>query len=156
MFRATNHPSSEAQKLSLQPLVLHRFLVASRCGRQPKTYVQPEAAITVFELLMMGGVSPETCWTIKKHWSNKFYYTVASYWLFLLILYYDALIHEHQPLNLLAFFSTQYLERSINHEALHYAFFFQSSLTSSLLGPNIFVYTCSRNASSYIISRPQK
>ena len=24
-------------------------------------YVKPEAAITVFELLMMGGVSPETC-----------------------------------------------------------------------------------------------
>jgi len=30
-------------------------------NRQPKTYVKPEAAITVFELLMMGGVSPETC-----------------------------------------------------------------------------------------------
>jgi len=27
-------------------------------GRQPKTYVKPEAAITVFELLMMCGVSP--------------------------------------------------------------------------------------------------
>jgi len=25
-----------------------------------KKYVKPEAAITVFELLMMGGVSPET------------------------------------------------------------------------------------------------
>jgi hypothetical protein len=30
-------------------------------NRQPKTYVKPEAAITVFEILMMGGVSPETC-----------------------------------------------------------------------------------------------
>jgi len=30
-------------------------------GRQPKTYVKPQAAITVFELLMMGVVSPETC-----------------------------------------------------------------------------------------------
>jgi hypothetical protein len=28
---------------------------------QPKTYVKPEAAITVFKLLMMGGLSPETC-----------------------------------------------------------------------------------------------
>jgi hypothetical protein len=28
---------------------------------KPKTYVKPEAAITVFELLMMGGVSSETC-----------------------------------------------------------------------------------------------
>jgi hypothetical protein len=27
---------------------------------QPKTYVKPEAAITVFELLMMSGVSLET------------------------------------------------------------------------------------------------
>jgi hypothetical protein len=32
-----------------------------RSGRQPKTYVKPEAASTVFELLMMGDVSPETC-----------------------------------------------------------------------------------------------
>jgi len=32
-----------------------------RSDRQQKTYVKPEAAITVFELLMMGGVSPETC-----------------------------------------------------------------------------------------------
>jgi hypothetical protein len=30
-----------------------------------------------FELLMMGGVSAETCGSIKKHWNNKFYYTVA-------------------------------------------------------------------------------
>ena len=29
--------------------------------RQPQTYVKPEAAITVFELLMMSGVSLETC-----------------------------------------------------------------------------------------------
>jgi hypothetical protein len=45
---------------------------------------------------MMNGVSLETCWAIKKHWNNKFYYTVASCWLFLYDLYYDALIHEHQ------------------------------------------------------------
>ena len=30
-------------------------------GGQLKIYVKPEAAITVFELLMMGGVSSETC-----------------------------------------------------------------------------------------------
>jgi inosine-uridine nucleoside N-ribohydrolase len=48
----------------LQPLVLHTFLVTGRydgsaiaaAGNQ-----KPEAAITVFDLLMMGGVSPETC-----------------------------------------------------------------------------------------------
>jgi len=63
---------------------------------QPQTYVKPEAAITVFELLMMSGVSLETCWAIKKHWNNKLSYTVASCWLFLYDLYYDARIHEHQ------------------------------------------------------------
>ena len=52
-------------------------------NRQPKTYVKPEDAITVFELLMVGGVSPETCSAIKKHCNNKFYYTVASCWFFL-------------------------------------------------------------------------
>jgi len=45
---------------------------------------------------MMGGVSPETCWAIKKHWNNKFYYTVASCRFFLWDLCYDAWIHEHQ------------------------------------------------------------
>jgi hypothetical protein len=65
MFRLTNLPLSGAQKLEMQPLVLHKFLVADRCdgcsGRQPKTYVKPEAAIPVFKPLMMEGVSPETC-----------------------------------------------------------------------------------------------
>jgi hypothetical protein len=41
----------------MQPL---RWL-SHRSGQQPKTYIKPETAITVFELLMMGGVSPETC-----------------------------------------------------------------------------------------------
>jgi hypothetical protein len=45
---------------------------------------------------MMGGVSPETCWAIKKHWNNKFYHMVASCWFFLLDLYYDARIHKYQ------------------------------------------------------------
>jgi hypothetical protein len=31
MFRATNRPSSGAQKLQLQPLVLHTSVVAGRC-----------------------------------------------------------------------------------------------------------------------------
>jgi len=57
--------------------------VSFRSCRQPQTSVTPEAAITVFELLMMGGVSLETFWAIKKHWNNKFYYRVASCWLFL-------------------------------------------------------------------------
>jgi len=67
-------------------------MVAGRCdgwvGTQPSQRpatinVKPEAAITVFQLLILGGVSPETCWAIKKHWNNKFYYTVASCWFIL-------------------------------------------------------------------------
>jgi len=60
MFRATYRSSSEAQKLYLQPLVLHTSVVAGSCW-QTQTYVKPEAAITVFELLMMSSMSLETC-----------------------------------------------------------------------------------------------
>ena len=49
-----------------------------------------------FELLMMGGVLPRICSAIKKQQNNKFYYTVASCWFFLWVLYYDAWIQEHQ------------------------------------------------------------
>jgi len=59
MFRATNRSSSGTQKLQLQPLGLHKFVVAGSC-RQPQTYVKPEAAITVFELLIISGVLLET------------------------------------------------------------------------------------------------
>jgi hypothetical protein len=63
MFRVTHRSSSGAQKPYLQPLVLHMSVVASAqsSGRQPQTYVKPEAAITGFELPMMSGVSLETC-----------------------------------------------------------------------------------------------
>jgi hypothetical protein len=37
------------------------FPLSHLSGLQPKTYLKPEVAITVFELLMMGGVSPEIC-----------------------------------------------------------------------------------------------
>ena len=36
------------------------------------------------ELLMMSGVPLETCSAFNERWNNKFYYTVASCWLFLL------------------------------------------------------------------------
>ena len=49
-----------------------------------------------FRFLMMGGVSPETCWASYKYGIIKFWYTVASRWIFLYELYYDARIHEHQ------------------------------------------------------------
>jgi len=37
------------------------------------------------EHLMMSGMPLETCWVFNKFWNNKFYYKVASCWLFLLI-----------------------------------------------------------------------
>jgi len=37
------------------------WLPAAVSGRQPQTYVKPETAITILELLMMSGVSLETC-----------------------------------------------------------------------------------------------
>ena len=44
------------------PTNVNKIITLShRSGRQPKTYVKPEAAVRVFELLIMGGVSPETC-----------------------------------------------------------------------------------------------
>jgi len=46
--------------MQLQPLVLHTFMFAGSC-RQIQTHVKPEAAITVFELLMMSGMLLETC-----------------------------------------------------------------------------------------------
>jgi len=72
-------------------------MVAGSC-RQPQTYVKPEAAITVFELLMKSCVSLETCWAIKKHWNNKFYYTVASCWLFLYDLYTWHIVRKVFPI----------------------------------------------------------
>jgi hypothetical protein len=41
-------------------IAIWREWLSHRGGRKPKTYVKPEAAITVFELLVMGDVSPET------------------------------------------------------------------------------------------------
>jgi hypothetical protein len=35
------------------------------------TKVEPEAATTVTELLMMGGKTPETCWAVNKRQDNK-------------------------------------------------------------------------------------
>jgi hypothetical protein len=39
---------------------------------------------------MMSGVPLETCWAFKILWNNKFYYKVASCWLFLLILIFGS------------------------------------------------------------------
>jgi hypothetical protein len=50
-------------KFAETAFIIPMFLrwLSHRSSQQPKTYVNPEAAITVLELLMMGGMSPETC-----------------------------------------------------------------------------------------------
>ena len=57
-------------------LVMAEFPLSHDGCQQPQTYVKPDAAIIVFELLIMSGVSLETCWAIKKHFNNKFYITM--------------------------------------------------------------------------------
>jgi len=46
--------------------------------------------------LLMIGASPKTCWASDKYGIIKFWYTVASCWIFLYESYYDARIQEHQ------------------------------------------------------------
>ena len=88
MFRAFSRPSSGAQWLQWQLLVLPSYRGDSRAvfvvgpaGRQARpwtqhdcyhdTKVNPEAATAVIELLMMGGKTPETCWAVNKRQENK-------------------------------------------------------------------------------------
>jgi len=52
------------------------------CGRSPHAYVNHRLQIEL-ELMMMSGMSFETCWAFNEQWNNKFYYKVASCWLFL-------------------------------------------------------------------------
>jgi hypothetical protein len=51
--------------------------------RSPYAYVNQRLQIQL-ELLMMSGLPLETCWGFNERWNNKFYYKVASCWLFLL------------------------------------------------------------------------
>jgi hypothetical protein len=88
MFRAFSRPSSGAQWLQWQTLVLPSYRGDSRsvfvvgpAGRpaRPRTQhdchhdtkVKPEAATAVIELLMMGGKTPETCSAVNKRQDNK-------------------------------------------------------------------------------------
>jgi hypothetical protein len=74
MFRAFSRPSSGAQLLQGQPLVLPSYRCDNRAvfvvgPARPRTQhdchhymkVKPEAATAVIELQMMGGKTPETC-----------------------------------------------------------------------------------------------
>jgi hypothetical protein len=84
MSRTFSRPSSGAQWLQWQPLVLpsyrgnSRDVFAARPARpraqhdcHHDTKVKPENATAVIELLMMSGNTPETCWAVNKRQDNK-------------------------------------------------------------------------------------
>jgi len=97
MFRAAYRSSSEALTV-FAASGLHTHVVTDRSqewvgtgqfplilgyGRSPHAYVNQRLQMQL-ELLMMSGMPLETCWAFNERWNNKFYYKVASCWLFLL------------------------------------------------------------------------
>ena len=87
-------------KLHWQPLIFYTWkvvgrVVGGRCQAQcawqgppttrPKTFhvCKTRGCQCSFRLLMMGGVSSETCWALYKYGIIKFWYTVSSCWNFL-------------------------------------------------------------------------
>jgi len=76
IFRAFSSPSSGAQLLQWQPLVLPLYRGDSRAvfvvgpGNRPD-HEHSTTATAVIELLMMGGKTPETCWAVNKRQDNK-------------------------------------------------------------------------------------
>ena len=99
-------PIIRSLKLHWQPLVFHTWKVVGRvaggrcqahCAWQgpPTTRPTPfhvwktRGCQCSFRLLMMDGVSPETCWASYKYGIIKCWYIVASDWIFLYKLLYD-------------------------------------------------------------------
>jgi len=91
MFRAAYRSSSGALSvIAASGLPTHvvtgrsQVWVGTDYGRSPHAYVNQRLQIQL-ELLMMNGMLLETCWAFNEQWNNKFYYKVATCWLFLLI-----------------------------------------------------------------------
>jgi hypothetical protein len=57
--------------------------------------IQTRSCKYSLKLLMMSGVPLKTCWASIKIWNNKFYYKVASCWLFLLIRLWVSRTHQY-------------------------------------------------------------
>jgi len=93
-------PIIRSLKLHWQPLVFHTWKVVGRvvgglcqahCAWQRPATTRPTTfhvwktwdCQRSFSLLMMGGVSPDTCWALYKYGIIKFWYIVASCWIFL-------------------------------------------------------------------------
>jgi hypothetical protein len=108
-------PIIRSRKLHWRPLVFHMWkvvglIVGGSCQAQCVWQLPPTIRPTTFHiwkirgrqcsfrLLMMGGISLETCWASYKYGIIKFWYIAASCWIFLYKLYYGARTHEHQML----------------------------------------------------------
>ena len=91
IFRATHRPSSGActycawkRPPTTRPTTFHVWKTRGcQCS---------------FRLLMMGGVSPETCWASYKYGIIKFWYVVPSCWIFLYELTLILYSHKLRPL----------------------------------------------------------
>jgi hypothetical protein len=109
-------PIIRSLKLHWQPLVFYTWkvdlhVVVGRCQphcawQRPKTtrpttfhVWKTRGCHCSFRLLMMGGVLPDTCWASYKYGIIKFWYIVASCWIFLkeLITFYTSLIFSGHP-----------------------------------------------------------
>jgi len=121
-------PIIRSLKLQWQPLVFHMWKADGRCQVQyvPDNVHQlhvpsifhvwkTKRCQCSFRLLMMGGVSPNTCWASYKYGITKFWYTVASCWIFLYELYCDVRIHKHQC-SVSVYKPEPHLERDLLHE----------------------------------------
>ena len=71
MFRVFSRPSSKAQWLQWQPLVLHSYRGDSRAVFVVGPAGPTTNTTAVIELLMMGRKTPETCWAVNKRQDNK-------------------------------------------------------------------------------------
>jgi hypothetical protein len=97
MFPEFSRPSSGAQWLQWQPLVLPSYRGDSRAvfvvrpvGRpaRPRTQhdyhhdtkVKPDAATAVIGLLMMGGKTPETGWAVNRRQDDKLKNWCTGWW----------------------------------------------------------------------------
>jgi hypothetical protein len=119
-------PIIRSLKLHWQPLVFHTWKVdgcvvggccQTHCAWQRTSPTllstfhvwKTRGCQCSFRLLMMGGVSPKTCWASYKYGTIKFWYIVASCWIFLCKFYYDVRIHKRQHL-----FSSKNLQHTSN------------------------------------------
>jgi hypothetical protein len=101
-------PIIRSLKLHWQPLVFYTWkgvgrVVGGRCQthcawQRPTTFHiwKTRGCQCSFRILMMGGVSPETCWASYKYGIIKVWYIVSTCWICICELCYDARIHKHK------------------------------------------------------------